>query len=501
MSSGLAFNEGKRIAWWYKALRGGTISDLNNYWTFGDSILATITSGVHFNFVALGSIAATLIVVDQPLIQRSSTIVTVSRIIPVNVTATIAPEIPWGYTAYEDGRASTSQVMTQPMISVFNAFNNRDPIKTGFSGCKDSCTGYVEAAGFATQCSTVTGPILYTVDDVFGASSSPFNVNFTMIEQAEAKSASQITMGLAYSNNSKNIDDCTATRTERMCELKPATLRYPVTLQGDTLTLGDVLTDGTVLAIQPGSQNFTNFNLTTDGGGEYTHWTIGGIYLAATNLFNSNATYTYAGTIGTYLTLPDTLSNQFLVFSGGSITNITTESIPTACSSNWTDPTTHILSALNELAFRVSLEAANVPYRNTTSPPSPQMLTMLQTSTINVFRSEYRYLISSTILTTIFTLLIIPTFIGWWELGRPVSFNPLETAKAFDAPLLQGPGSNAEEAVLVKLIGTRQVRWMEVENRIITGNDGEQPSSVRWKLKFIPDLSEGKEPRPGVVYE
>ncbi len=125
--------------------------------------------------------------------------------------------------------------------------------------------------------------------------------------------------------------------------------------------------------------------------------------------------------------MTDVLSTQFFAGTG---------EIPQGCNGNWSDPTPYMLSALNQVAFRVSLAARAFPYRNTSSPPAPQALNMTQISTINVFHSDYRFLAASTTLSFVCVVLIAPTFFGWWALGRSVSLNPIETAKAFDAPLL-----------------------------------------------------------------
>ncbi len=153
----------------------------------GADSLAALLSGRRFNLVSpFARIAAALIVADQPLIQRASTIVAVRQADTVVVKAAIAPEIPYGYTAYQmgRGRALDSMVMTQPMIAVLDDYNQNAPITQGFSGCTDSCTGIVQAGGFTTNCTTATGP----VDDSFiiqqgntvGQTVSPFNVTWSL---------------------------------------------------------------------------------------------------------------------------------------------------------------------------------------------------------------------------------------------------------------------------------------------------------------------------------
>ena len=93
-----AFKEGVVIAWWNKALRGGTVKDVHKQWSSGDGFWSAPGAGRHFNLISLASIAVTLVFVDQPLIQRASTVISVPRTYLTNVTATIAPEIPPGYT-------------------------------------------------------------------------------------------------------------------------------------------------------------------------------------------------------------------------------------------------------------------------------------------------------------------------------------------------------------------------------------------------------------------
>lgn len=488
------FSEGVKITWWHTALRGGTVQDLHNRSAHADGLFSALTSGRQFNLVALASLAVTIIVIDQPLIQRASSIVTVSRTVAVNVTASIAPEIPWGFTSYRSSRSIYDQVMTQPMISAFNDYNSQAPISaSSFTGCKGTCTGYVEAGGLSAQCVTATGPVWYNLGGSNFESVYPFNVNFQLMEPSDSSTPGPISllMNIGFTNNSDR-NSCRGVYTAKNCTLVASTMRYPINITGNALTIGDVLDSGMTQSFQPESIGFK-----TDTS-EYTFWTLGGLYLAAFALFNSSATYTYEGATGIILSLPDTLSTQFIDFPAANtfVPNAPEDNqdlvIPLGCGANWTDPTSHILTALNAMAFRLSLAAASVPYRNTRNPPALQVLTMQQTENINVFKSDYRFLIGSTILTTALIVLIMPTFIGWWELGRSVTLNPIEIAKAFDAPLLQGPGSNEPLSGLMSRYGTRRVRLGEVDD-LATG------SANRRKLKLA-DPSEVGKPRAGVLY-
>lgn len=491
-----AFHEGNKIAWWYKAIRGGTLHDLNARWESGDGFWSALRSGRRFNLVSLASVTATLIVIDQPLIQRASTIVSAQFIRSSNVTAFVAPEIPYGYTGFQSGRAPGDQIMTQPMIAAFNDYNSQVPITPGFTGCTDVCTGFVEAGGLAAQCTTLVGPVTYlqspksnslgqTLNGSFLAQ-SPFSVNFTLVPQLYMN-ASYIQMNVSYTTNAQR-DNCGGTLVFRSCKLRSATLSYPITLRNSTLELGNITEDARVKSFQPAGNN----SVSIDGGSDFDRWTIGGMYLAASSLFSSNATYSWIGPLGNVLTLPDTLSSQFLETSVGNDT-LYGLGMPQPCSSNWSDPTNHILSALNQIAFRVSVHAAAFPYRNTTAPLPPRMITMQEARTVNVYKSVYKYLAASTVLTVVCVILVLPTFLGWWELGRTVTLNPLELAKAFDAPLLRGPGSNAPLHELVHTMGLRNVTYGEVDrysDRQVT----------RRELK-LGDPRELVRPTPGLIYE
>jgi hypothetical protein len=250
------------------------------------------------------------------------------------------------------------------------------------------------------------------------------------------------------------------------------------------------MANSTVQSLQPPSTNGWDI----DGGSDFNRWTIGGLYLAATNLFTSNASYQFNGGQGTVMYLPDTLSNQFVKMTASNDSaGIWDFPIPQPCNSTWGDPTEQILSSLNEIAFRVSLLSGGVEFRNTSQPPASQVLQMMEVTNINVFHSEYHYLLGSSLLGALFVLLVAPTFWGWWEIGRPVTLNPIEIAKAFDAPFFQGPGSNATERELVQNTGSRLLRYGEAE-----GPGGEEVSKKQLKLA---DPQEILTPTPWALYE
>lgn len=47
----------------------------------------------------------------------------------------------------------------------------------------------------------------------------------------------------------------------------------------------------------------------------------------------------------------------------------------------------------------------------------------------NTYHTDYSYFVAASVLELVCIILIAPTYWGWWRIGRPVSFSPLEIAK------------------------------------------------------------------------
>lgn len=122
---------------------------------------------------------------------------------------------------------------------------------------------------------------------------------------------------------------------------------------------------------------------------------------------------------------------------------------------------------------------------------------MQETRLVNVYKIEYSYLFTSTAITLSLVVLIMPTFVGWWELGRSVTLNPIETAKAFEAPLLSGPGSNAPLKELISDAGRHRIKYGDVS---VIEEKTNGLKVVRRQLVFREGF-EVTTPKNGFVYE
>jgi hypothetical protein len=77
-----------------------------------------------------------------------------------------------------------------------------------------------------------------------------------------------------------------------------------------------------------------------------------------------------------------------------------------------------------------------------------------------VFKTHWEFVAVGVAVTLLGWAAVLPLYYGWWRLGRNVTLSPLETAVAFDAPLLRGAvPSNASAEHIVHRVGGVKVRY------------------------------------------
>ncbi|EON66808.1 hypothetical protein W97_06210 [Coniosporium apollinis CBS 100218] len=146
------------------------------------------------------------------------------------------------------------------------------------------------------------------------------------------------------------------------------------------------------------------------------------------------------------------------------------------CSTTFRDPTQHVLDRMREIAFRTAVAAASVTdmtvlFGNSSLVDSSLPLIQNWTQTVEysaretrtVYSISYPHLFCAVAVSLLGVVAVIPLYDGWWELGRPISFNPLEIAKAFDAPILERVDGNAVKERIVEQSGLERVRYGVVD--------------------------------------
>jgi hypothetical protein len=483
-----ALSQGARISWWYvpatrpmsqrgccvltsciyrhRALKGGTVADLSRQWTYGTSVKASLLSGRYFNPTALATIIVTAVVINGPLLQRASTIITqnVSGEAPLKVA--LAQLLPPHYmtalgTAGHDGEV-TASVITQNFTKVISDYQKNIPITTGITDCAGNCSAIVQAAGIVVNCEApvrtlfIVNPKNQTDAPMFSVNTEwtpictefPGQICYGGIDPNVVSEIIQLTVG--YVQPIK--DSCNGTFVSTTCNITEAVVEYSVDISGKTVTLDKTSPRLNVVALADNQ----------------AAGTLTGLQLMAQTLFGSNVTWQFEiGSEPTW-TLVDlgVFPSQYL--SGNAAD-------PGSCLGNltWVDPTDDILTAFNEIMFRSALQAGvhDTTTYNLESPngggnktfSSAATVNSTQTVSRNQFLTHFGYVAAAVIVMVVGILAVMPTFYGWWRLGRDVSLNPIETAKAFDAPILGCATSlsNAGVDVLVKNVGSRRIVYEE----------------------------------------
>jgi hypothetical protein len=134
-----------------------------------------------------------------------------------------------------------------------------------------------------------------------------------------------------------------------------------------------------------------------------------------------------------------------------------------------------MLATARELAFRIAVTSANPLGGN-----DLQRVDATLQRNIIVYTTNFKILGIALLLTLLPAVAVFFTFLGWWELGRDVTLDPIETAKAFDAPVLEGTNSNATVRAMLQDVGDRPVRYGAFGSG--TGYDGEVAGHADTKL-------------------
>ncbi|KAL9626005.1 MAG: hypothetical protein Q9204_007662 [Flavoplaca sp. TL-2023a] len=224
--------------------------------------------------------------------------------------------------------------------------------------------------------------------------------------------------------------------TSHVCTLQAGIVAYKVTVNGATVSL---------LSNRSEDEFLTPITLrspSTRGG----YSTIGGFQYAGDVLFSSTATLNFGGAVSS-MVLEGSLANQHLANSSAS-----------EYDQSFTDPMPVMLDALRDIAFRASVRAAK---DNGSLPDAAQEVPYTGTDERTVYVTDRRYLATAAVISLVSVAAVAATLWGWWELGREVSASPLEIAKAFNAPLLDGMGSNVPWNKIPKQVAREKIQYGE----------------------------------------
>ncbi|KAL9094281.1 MAG: hypothetical protein Q9165_003421 [Trypethelium subeluteriae] len=463
--------QGCMIVWWTHAMRGTTFAQLHQDWKMSIGAVGALTAGRYTNFIAVASLCATFVIVDGPLLQRASSVISKTPAEPVSLHTLLSPEIPAYFTGFSIFVADhPTNDFTSEFYSIFSNYTAGSAITGAITGCPGVCTATVQAAALAmTTCSSQSTPINYTKPLVGNQSAvyeecriapanlDAFTITFITTLDGLGNERVDLTVGMTDTAVART---CVGEFTTKTCHLVSATAEYDVTISNGNIEIEQpprILNVANNTRIT--NQTISQFNLSYEGQ-DWLQTTLGGLSIAGAIEFK-----TLAGLMPSMATGDTPSLTGYNAFSYKMITNENAWDDETDCAPAWKDPTAEILVALNDLLFRTSVytaQAYNETYLKARMDPGMNVSSTVQGirhDPVNVFHVNYYYFLAAALVQLISVLLIAYTFYGWWRLGREVSFSPLEIAKAFEAPLLQGVESNSNAKEIARAMEERKVRY------------------------------------------
>ncbi|KAI4850388.1 hypothetical protein E4T44_02777 [Aureobasidium sp. EXF-8845] len=576
---GIAIANGVAITWWRKALRGATIEELHRSWQFSASIKDVVLYGKYFNFIALAALAAKLTIIDGILLQKAANTaygpddahnttikMYVNDTMPFTASITHLPGTD-GSPAYGfvDNQLGWFDTQVSMWLKDSGSFYSSDSSIT--DNCAGTCLFSVHGTGFGVDCQTEELAIDYGREVVQAAieqaalanetalindTSTPppdtsrklFEITFEALYGANGQDGnySKIMMNVTFTNTTQDKNDpksCPGTLTRHSCILRPAIVKYPVTIV--VTSAKDDTSD---------SNMYLGYNTTSYGG--QTWYTDSGISDDGFNYpYTNDVDRAYAiqngdanGTSSAYdskvhqlidyemiepkdvletdplvteqmstviggiaRTLGDKLygssslessNGQFVMNPYGLATDpifaVEYNTTTPECGYQYPDPLEYVIRRINMLMFRLSInpliDDRYIKFDSDSSPVEAPF-TAREYSVSLHYKTNRGFMYGALGSILVCVLCVLPSYWGYWQLGRDVTLGPFEIANAFRAPVLDHPSvANAGVKVLIREVGQREVKYGEMVQNDASGRLAiAEPEAVRRVHPRIHDRS------------
>ncbi|CAD0044427.1 unnamed protein product [Aureobasidium pullulans] len=363
--------------------------------------------------------------------------------------------------------------------------------------CDGTCVLDIHGAGFEFDCVSEETPMNYGADAVQDAvalatsnDTSTFNGTFeyslfgitfeSFYGDAEVDGDySRIVMNVTSTMASSSENDtysCPGNVTKHSCVLRPAIISYPVTVEDTTQSLANNVQSSATKAI---SNMYLGYNTTSYGGQVYyederqynaTNKQLNNYSLALVRYYQGSSSMHFDGIYG------------FLVTQNGSA-EVTYGAVPLTshgCDLEYQDPLDTLVQDINALMFSLSVDPWQLnEVNNNWSEYKTINATQYGTSIHYKTNRAFMYGAIASILLCI--LCVLPSYYGYWQLGRDVTLGPFEIANAFRAPVLDHPAAaNAGVKDLIREVGQREVKYGEMVHNEAPGRLAiAEPDAVR----------------------
>ncbi|KAK5656881.1 hypothetical protein OQA88_4431 [Cercophora sp. LCS_1] len=434
-ASNLIFNSALATAiavrFWASASRGVKLSQLHYIWDHARllNLFSALRAGPPASNVVLFALLANVMqFLSGPLLQRATYQTLQARSTDDVLRLDLSSRIPEGWFGLADQGMIVNFDRGLPLIQQWWL---KTPMTTTHS-CPGTCTGVVPGAGFTYNCWTTQTQLAMADEStnnqtVFLIATSP-SVNGT-------NEPGYLRVELTHVSS---VDkDCLGTITHETCDVVPATVEYPVTVQNNTVSL----------SLKGHPKVLSTYTYDGDSPLADTGAPSGALAALATfalTRITDNATKRYSP-------LTDTTTYRGPGVSADLFYD-QDKAVPERCQVKWTDPKEYAMGSLYEFMFRAALLVGN--------GSETQILSVNKTVPTLVFRTDTGYLGGGIASMIVGLVMISGLMWGWWQLERPVTLSPLETAGALGAPILREAGAPLQRTATIEEI-LRRVRNVE----------------------------------------
>jgi hypothetical protein len=432
------------ICWWRAALHGTKAAPLHYIWERGMGFgffPASMFAGFDVNKVA----AVTLIIAiakfsNNPLLQRATMIQSQDASSVETMKLVTVQKLPDGWMGIQsDGDWSSFRTPGRALSARQRWWRNDTVTTSNEPGyyCDGTCEGFVQGTGIQFNCSTTTK----TLDlSTTATGMLVFGINSAMANESNGVPYLRINSSYVDSMDGK----CKATLITEVCVIEAATVKYPLIAQNNTIALNT----GKLLDMQVVSvYNSPGDSLATSKG--VGIGPLKGLNRFINTIFFSNATIRYSqATKSIFYDGPGPYQDLFYNYS--TIDEVSRDSNCPA-ELKWSSPTKYLLTATIQYLFYAALDAGN-------GARSVETFAVNRLPEELIFRSDYSFLAGALVVMLVSNIGVFFLLWGWWELDRPVSLSPLETAKAFGAPLMQTASQNDVEGIIA-VFGNQNVKY------------------------------------------
>jgi Protein of unknown function (DUF3176) len=442
---------GTANAWWRSAVRGSTVRRLHLIWEHGAGrgIFDAFRAGWDSRFVAMVAIlVSTVHLVAEPLIQRSVNTMNGQITRPFTMHLNLPQTLPDGWVGelgpLNDGDLDNHLIGSPKGVSALRAWFTNETISST-SGLRDDedRTGYICPVN-STCNATIAGP---GIGYHCSKSSTPFNLTapenvgrVVFLSELDISNVTSETNQTLLTYTSLYLSDvsesCTGTLYVENCTIWSATVAYPVILTSDVITFSLAEADLPPIVsnyTSPGDMLFLGDTPTTGANADVGM--LLGIYI-----FLHEMMTTYAVLSGPHSVLPSTWVSGLFLHS---------DATGSICGTRlyYSEPVPGMRSTIKSFLAHLAFNGGNSSFRQTVAAQ--------QVTNTVLYTRDNGFLAAAVIVMILGLVAAMTLFWGFWDTGHYQSLSPIETGRAFGAPLLKhsaiGPGDSVEK--LLERIG------------------------------------------------